>query len=828
VRPADTLHSGTLGARAGAAVLYALFFLSGFAALLYQVVWQRMLAIHSGVDVYSVTIIVAAFMAGLGIGNLMGGHVADRVGDRPRLLLFAGSEVCIALFALASKWLYYDVLYRGLGPLAAHPAGLALVLFLSLLWPTFFMGVSLPLLAKSLTADVRAAPGTVGGLYGLNTLGAGIGAVLAAWTLIPAWGFLPTIHLGAALNTACAVGALAVIPRLAGAAPRDAARAGAGQPDAPVREPAPPATPAAPATGPAPPAAAAPAGTGLPVRAWIGVYALSGFIALSLEIVWFRLLGVIIKPSAFTFPTLLGVYVIGVALGTFLGIAWAARSRTPARSFLLLQAAIPVHAGLSLALLVLAIEGAPWMEGLREHLAGYEAINLEVALQLLTGGLAAQDLAPPLRTAGSRFVLLYLTLPALLVLPATLMMGMSFPLLQKVVQRDRRLLGRRVGWLQTANIAGSMAGAMLTGWLLLGVLGTAGTLRALLALGAVFLLLLLRVPRAPGRRTGLAPAACLALWGVTLWLAPGPTRLWAVLHGAAPADLIHAEDETGLSAIKPVESGARGARRIVYVNGLGQSWIPYGGVHTLLGALPALLHPAPRDVAIIGLGSGDTLYAAGGREETRSLTCFELIATQLETLERTQQRTPDGGLGSILGDERLRLVVADGRAALAREGRRYDVIEADALRPNSAYAGNLYSVEYFELLREHLAPGGLAVTWSATPRVLATFVRVFPHVLHLDPILVGSDRPIESQLARLRDRAREPATRAYYARAGIDVVAMVEQLLSSRRRSYGPQFDRSRIVDVNTDLYPRDEYLLPAPPDPLSLGDGGAAGVPSR
>lgn len=232
----------------------------------------------------------------------------------------------------------------------------------------------------------------------------------------------------------------------------------------------------------------------------------------------------------------------------------------------------------------------------------------------------------------------------------------------------------------------------------------------------------------------------------------------------------------------------------------------------MLGALPVLLHPEPRDVAIIGLGSGDTLFAAGGRRETRGLTCFELIGSQRGTLERLQQRTPDGGLGSVLSDPRIRFAVADGRAALAREGTRYDVIEADALRPNSAYAGNLYSFEYFDLLRRHLKPGGLAVTWSPTPRVEATVVKAFPHVLRIDEIMVGSNEPISFDPAALRARAADPFTREYYARAGIDVDALVEEIIEGPIVRIGPGVNRSRIRDINTDLFPRDEYLVPQSP----------------
>jgi MFS family permease len=138
------------------------FFLSGLAALIYQIVWQRLLVFFSGSDVYSSTLVVAAFMAGLGVGHLAGGHLADRSSRRTNLLFFAIAELATAAFSLLSRPLYYDLLYVRLGPLAIPAPAMAAVLFASLLWPTFFMGVSLPLLARSFPEDVELAASRVG------------------------------------------------------------------------------------------------------------------------------------------------------------------------------------------------------------------------------------------------------------------------------------------------------------------------------------------------------------------------------------------------------------------------------------------------------------------------------------------------------------------------------------------------------------------------------------------------------------------------------------------------------------------------------------------
>ena len=185
-------------------IAFSVFFISGFAALLYQVIWQRLLVFFSGADVYSVTLIVTSFMAGLGLGNLVGGYWADQLSRRTNLAMFIVAEVAILIFGLLSKGFFYDFLYMRHPQLGESSGLLWIVLFSSLLWPTFFMGVSLPLLAKALTRDVDEAAPTIGRLYGINALGAATGALTTTWILLPQVGLEQVLKIGAALNFACA------------------------------------------------------------------------------------------------------------------------------------------------------------------------------------------------------------------------------------------------------------------------------------------------------------------------------------------------------------------------------------------------------------------------------------------------------------------------------------------------------------------------------------------------------------------------------------------------------------------------------------------------
>jgi spermidine synthase len=766
----------------------AVFFGSGLAALIYQVIWQRILAIFSGADVFSVTIIVAAFMAGLGLGSLAGGQIADRVSARTSLVLFGLAELAIAVFGYVSAHVYYDLLYVRLGGADLTTAATVAVIFVSLLVPTILMGGSLPLLARALTDRLDHAASTIGTLYGLNTLGAAIGALAATWWLLPSSGLEGSLRVAAMVNAACA---LVVLPlALVSAAP---ARVDGGSTVAPAAFPG----------GPS----AHPEGFPSPAFApWIAIYAFAGFLALSFEIVWFRTLGVMMKSTAFTFGTLLTLYLGGLGLGSIAGNVIARRIARPAGVFLALQAAAGLVAtGLIAVLVGLADE----TRALRGYFGSYEPIDAGRSLQSLGAAIAgvfgspSEAIAPP-----ANFLRFYVAIPAILVVPPTFLMGCSFPVLQRVVQTDLRSIGRRVGTLLLANIAGSVAGTMITGWLLLDLLGTPATLKLLTAMSGVFgLFAVTRIGVGPRvRQRGAAAIAVVAVVAGLALTIPGSVSYWARLHGASADQIVAREDGSGVSVIKVSQPGFEG-QQVVYVNGLGQSTLPYGDIHTALGAIPAFLHPAPRRAAVIGLGSGDTVHAVAGRPEIEEITAIEIVRPQLETLRELERRVPYAGLQSLLRDPRIEHVFGDGRIHLMRAKAHYDLIEADALRPGSAYAGNLYSVEYFALLRARLRANGLAATWAPTSRVRDSFLRVFPHVVSVPGILIGSNAPIDADRAAVLRRAADPRVRRHYTAAGIDIERMLTEYLASPAY-YGPTFDRRSLTDVNTDLFPRDEYDL--------------------
>lgn len=771
------------------AVAGILFFLSGCAALILQVNWQRMLGLFSGTDVRSATIVVATFMAGMGLGSLAGGHVADRVGRSGALFGFAAAEFAICAFALVSRALLYNTIYLGFGHVPMGITETSLVLFASLLWPTFFMGASLPLLARGLVRDLPEAASVIGSLYGVNTMGAALGAFAGTWVLMPQVGVVGGIRVAAAMNLTCALVAAALAVSARSQSESSTLTAARGQRSQGDTDRCHDST--------------------WERWSWPALAALAGFATLSLEVVWFRLLGVVLKSTAHTFGTVLAVYLAGIGLGSAIGSWLAPRVRRPGLWFLGLQATVGLYAAATVVLPLLAHGRLLDDSGLSRYFSRYDGVDLSNVLDAWRAGDpgAGRELLQVFR--------IYLALLVPVVVPPTVLSGISFPMLQHAAQTDLDRLGRRLGALVASNIVGSTLGAAITGVMLLDWLGTPGTLTLMVCVSLVFAVAALfhlesRDRRAPA--TAVVTAVVVAGLGLMVAM-PDAGELWARLHGSDPARAIVREDASGVTALRddPSEAG----RTVVFVNGLGQSKLPYGDIHTVLGALPVFALEEPRRALVIGLGSGDTLFAAAARPGVSALTAVEIVGAQHDALSAFYDRVGYPGLQRVLRDARITHRIADGRRLLAASSDTYDVIEADALRPHSAYSGNLYSDGYFRLLLSHLAPGGLAVSWAPTDRTARTFLSVFPYAAQHEEVLLGSNQPITLDVDALRRRLDERAIRAGFAAAGIDIVQAMTPYLDGSWRLYRPG-DPRPAGDRNTDLHPRDEldaalFRLPAP-----------------
>jgi spermidine synthase len=726
--------------------LFCLFFLSGFSALAYQTAWQRMLGAFAGSDAVATTIIVSAFLFGLGIGSLIGALFADRFSLRGALRTFALCEVGVGAFACFSRTVFYDFFLGQLASVAGNPLISWLVVLLALLPPTALMGMSLPLLSRVIVDTIDRASARIGWLYGLNTLGAASGALLTGWVLIGTFGFAVTVYAAAALNFLIGGATLLYSARLSGLRPRSTAPAPARSGD----------------------------GTRSRLLLWSAMVFASGFLAISLEIVWFRVFGTLLHSDAYAFSLILAIFLLGDGLGIVAGAEVVHALTHPRRAFQLLQGVLGIYALLSLVVLF--------------------AVN---------GGTQL-----PLGVEGARPAITAIMLAT--VLPPAFVLGMSFPIIQHAIQDDPALVGRRVGLVQLCNILGNTAGAVVTGLVLLHWLGTALTLRLIGIVSLVFVLFAL----ADGTWIGSAgskPVRRLDVAFVLVLLAlvaifPSAGQFWSALHGTSLLEgAIVLEDRSGLSVLRP-DGGSRGSR--LFIAGHAQSRVPFSSVHGALGVLGAILHPNPQDVLIIGQGTGGTPIAAGMNPKTRHVHVVDIVAPVFGVMQEVAVGSREDALHkpvrAYYSDPRYTRTVADARHVLLTEDTQYDIIEADAIYPTTALAGQLYSVDFFQLAMSRLKPSGYVVQWVPTPRTLASFLRVFPYVVRVNFALIGSTSPIDFSRERLAAGLAGLAG-DYLERMGWNRNDVAELLLFGPEQSWNPS-DARDDRDVNTDLFPKDEY----------------------
>lgn len=735
-------------------LLLIIFFISGFTALLYQVVWQRMLGLFLGSDVRSVTIVIASYLLGLGLGGLLGGMVSDRLSSRQSVQIYGFCNLGIAAFAVSSRLLFYDLLFRHLQPLAASTVLTLGIVLISLLIPTVLMGLSLPLLAKAISRGVDRAAAKIGLLYGVNTLGSGVGSLITGWYIIGTIGYDRTVELGAALSLGVGLIGLGLADRFE---TKDGVQSGAGKSvgwlsiDRPVLE-------------------------------WCVLVFFSGFAAISLEIIWFRVLDTVLQSIAYTYAHLLAFILISNALGSLIGSSLVQTIRQPRQTFLLILGSVVAYAAIAIGLISFYWQAYP--PDLRVEIGYIDPDQINTALLLKYG-----------------------ILPLVMLVPPNLLLGAYFPLVQQAIQTDQRQIGQRVGLIQVANILGNTTGSLLTGLVLLNSLGTANSLRLLIVLGVVAVLLVrpswLKAKQMAGLTIGLT--ATLAMLAIGF---PNNTQLWAALHGVQPGSyFIVDEDSTGVAAI--TEANQQGT---LFASGQAQASFPYLPIHALLGSLPALIHPDPVETMIIGLGSGGTAHTAGINPSTQQIQVIELLGSELTVL-RQYAKTPVGRpLNALFQDPRYQFTVGDGRRELALTDRRFDIIEADAIYPWRSRAGMLYSQEFFQEVQTHLKPGGIFVEWNAGLGVEQTFRSVFPYVTQLATngdlyLLMGSDRPIELNRETVLTQLNTPDVINFLIKAEVDVEAIRQAIRMAHLQTYSHDKD-GRPEPFNTDLFPRSEYYL--------------------
>ncbi len=678
-------------------LLSFIFFFSGFAALMYQVSWQRLLTVHYGVGTVSITLIVSVYMFGMGIGSLFGGFLAERA--KNKIILYFIVELLIGSFGLISLS-FLDFLGR-------YTAGSSYVLsffymFLFLSLPTLLMGITLPLLTKIFNNLIRDFLKTVSMLYFINTLGAAAGAVFAAYAVISFFGLDTAVYLAVIINFI-----LAALIFLAKYYPQIM----------PEQEKV--------HTQPSQDSRDAVFGR----VAYLLVF-ITGFLAIGYEIAWFRVIGILVKASPYAFSSILSVYLLGIAIGSLVMGGYLERHKSMNRKniFFLIQFLIGIY-------VILIFAGYYYLTKYTS-LAVFTRVSFSNLLHPRFLMPSFDSLTSFLKDTYTIFdVFLW---PAVFVFIPTVLMGASFPLISLLALSQRDKEARTVGIVYFFNISGNVLGGIVTGFLLLPYLGTGITLLVFSLVGVMFGVF---VSVSPGGK--LQPAGKTALVVIiaaaSIILFPGKGRLYEIMH-ISPGKEFERYFEEGVDGT--IMTYMKNETVKNYINGRAHGgrpgyWFYYEAIEAVSFA------PKIKNVLLIGYGTGSITETILKVDEVRKITLVELNRTLIRNLEKMPL------FKEMLSDKRIDLIIDDGRRFLLRTGQKYDLILIDPLLTTTSYSNNLYSRQFFLLAKRHLNKGGIFMVYTEEHRVMPkTALSVFEQVRLYDFFLLASDMPFKRNLER--------------------------------------------------------------------------------
>ena len=681
--------------------------------MLYQVAFGKKLSTIFGATAYAVSAVLAAFMGGLALGSHLGGRFAPRV-KRP-LVVYGVAEIVVAAVCALTPWLFEGVAAAYLASVEALPSSLfavsvarALITSLVVLVPTIAMGVTLPMLAKQV-----AGPGQVGArqrlatLYAINTAGGAAGAIASAYWVLPALGVYATMRAAAVVNLAIGLIALAVGRR----APEVELDEEDEEDDGEGRAP-------------------------------LGMYALlaaaSGLLVFAAEVVDTHLLALLIGNSAYAFGLMLAVFLTCLSIGASLAQSLDRR---------LGRSALPValiSTGLAL-LVTLPIWGRiPLI-----FLGVGEDMTSWYARESVRAGCAVMVLALP-----------------------TTCMGFTFPLLLRRVAR-RRDVARQVGRLTAINTVGSIVGSVVSGYLVLPVLGSERMLKVV-ALAFVGCGVAAAAWDAKGRRfrqpdrtsllaAGVAVACAILIPSWDMKVMTNGANVY--FSGRDPVDeLVYVAEDVhgGFTSV-----ARRGQVLTLYTNGKFQGDNSYEIVaQRSFAHFPGLFLSGYERALVIGLGTGTTL----GSVAAYPFKKIDAVEISPSIAHAAKTYFADANRGS-LEDPRVSLTMNDGRNMLLTSSKRYDLITIEVSSVWFAGAANIYSAEFYELVRSRLQDDGVLQQWVQLHHIdkrelaatLHTIRSAFKHVALFisggQGIVVCANRPLVASQQRLTELDQRPAIR---------------------------------------------------------------------
>jgi spermidine synthase len=794
-------------------MVFLFFFFSGASGLIYEVVWTRLFEFIVGCSHQSITIVVATFMGGLALGSFLGGKAADR--SRSPLVLYGwlvlgvGAYCFLIPAATSLANLAFGPIYRLHDGEPNHPLFLgakAIAAVAILLVPTTLMGATLPVLIRHITGRLRDVGSRLGTLYAVNTLGAVTGAWAAGFLLIPMLGLWWTSTLAAGIDAVIGLVILTMGGRLG------AARVPAPGPREEAVKPA-----------PAPQAETSGASAGYRPGLVIAAFAISGAVDMCLQLAWTRSLILSLGNSTYAFSVIVGIFILGLSVGSAIATRFADRIRSPQAALGWVMVGAALFSGATIPVLgVFAPTFAHWLVGLQ--------IKMTFPRFLGLGALWASAI----------------------VFPATVFMGMTFPLVGRLLVPSMGKIGASIGRAYFANTLGSIVGTGIVGFVLLPLFGKLWAPLYLavavgLAAGLALVLLESAVPERRLRRRVMAVALVAAFlpfawitrpWGVIdsessrqrywdpITLSMGPYLQYSVARLAPSV----AEMEKSLRQayeIRYYRDGEAASVGVFGVRGTDMQAMRINGkvdassgsqsldmpTQLLSGHLPMLAGNGARKILNLGLGSGITLGAMAVYPGVERVTCLEISP---EVYEAARFFGPSNH--RFFENPKVLSIVGDGRNHLQHTSDRYDIISSEPSNFWIAGLGNLFTTEFYKLVRDHLSEDGIVCQWIQSyylraadfRTALRTFSNGFPHVSLWTPggdiLLLGSRSPYRWRRDWIEKCLAVPEIAADLESLGIDRPEAVFRYLrledAEVRAIAGDGIE-------NSDLFPYLEYRSP-------------------
>lgn len=741
-------------------ILLILFAGSGCSALIYEIVWYQLLQLVIGSSAISLGVLLATFMGGLCFGSLWLPRIAKARQQHP-LAVYAKIEFGIALCGILALFgmplvdgVYSAAVGHGLPAILLR----ALVCAMCLIPPTFLMGASLPAAARWLQSTPEGVS-RMGFLYGSNTAGAVFGCLLAGFYLLRVHDMTFATFVAAAINVAVGLVSLAIARKTTYEFAADAPQAATAQ------------------------------GRYWPVYIAIG---LSGATALGAEVIWTRVLGLLLGATVYTFSIILAVFLFGLGIGSAVG-SMLARSERPRTVFgicVLLQAG-----------------GIFWTAFMLSESIPFWPIN------------------PLLSTSPWQTFQVDLARTLWAMIPPTLLWGASFPLALAAAASKGEDSARLVGGIYAANTGGAILGALSFSLFLVPWIGTQGSERTLIAVAALGGLLVLG-PVAAKARTVVGAGALAASLLLTGWAASHvagvPDTLVAygrrMMNSINRSKILYTGE--GMNASIAISQWDDGAYQFHVSGKVEASTEPYDmRLQRMLGHLPGVIHPNPKSVLIVGFGAGVTSGSFVVYPGVERIVICEMEPLIPPTATKYFGRQNY----NVMNDPRVQIVYDDARHFILTTREKFDIITSDPIHPWVKGSATLYSKEYFELVKQHLKPGGVVTQWvplyessrDVVKSELATFFEVFPNGTlwgnenggGYDSVAFGQVEPARIDLDAIEARLQQPS----YSRVAESLHDVGFQSLYGLLGTYGGQEKDLRPwlsgAEINRDGNLRLQYL---------------------